>query len=479
MLLRNRTPARNSARRMNVVLLVGAGVYLAAPIAAADNGVTAVGEICMQKVYGAPVTNANRLNCTASDIQLSRAISVSPATCMRGEIFDLTATFETIVTANARYDAAFYFRIDGEGTARGDGPQAAGTCSLSALTAPPAPALKLDADLCGDLNAGTHNVTFTIPDVVCEPGEGTNHLRLPNCTSWHSNQGTACDIGELVGEPIASALDFEPDTKAKCVCDDDFTVPVEVEDATIVVNKTVDPETFPEPGGDATYTVVITNSSKYESVTIATIVDDVYGDLGGGDVDASVTYNDCPALIGEVLAPGASTFCVFQAQVYGAPGTGVTDAADVCVLQDAVAEPICDGDNSSVAIVDKYAAPTLAKTVESCVLDVEYQVVVNNNSDVDTLTVMSLADDRFGEVSTVHPAGGGFDAVTWTDCPTPSESLTIAPMGELRCKFRGKIASETCNVPGHKSTVNSQVVDDDAHANALSGATTVSVTSTP
>ncbi|HEY8379496.1 MAG TPA: hypothetical protein VIK91_23550 [Nannocystis sp.] len=457
--------------------LLGAGVLVIPGVVFADNGPTAVGEICMQRVYGAPMSKSNQLNCTASDIRLSRAISVSPETCMRGEVFDLTATFETIVTANARYDAGFYFRIDGKGTARGDGPDADGICSLSALTSPPAPALNLDADLCGDLNAGTHYLTFTIPGVVCQPGEGTDHLRLPNCTSWHSNHGTACDIDELVDDAVASTLDFEPDTKSKCVCDDDFTVPVLVEDATIVVAKSVDPEVFTEPGGDATYTVVITNMAKFESVTISQIYDDEFGELGTGLVDDRVTYNDCPSLIGEVLGPGESIFCTFKAEVYGEPGTTVTDTVEVCATQAGVSEPACDSDNSEVSIIDNYAPPALEKTVESCMVDVEYQVVVKNNSDVDTLTVQTLTDDKFGDIFEVHPAGGGFDAVTATDCPAPP--ITIEPSGELRCKFRGRIESATCNEPSHASAVTVQMVDDDAAANALSASTMVTVSSSP
>ena len=91
-----------------------AGLMLSAmPALAADSGPTVANTSCMQKVFGAPVSGANKLNCTANDIRLSRAISVSPEKCTAGVRFDLTATFETVVTANARYDAAFFFRTDG------------------------------------------------------------------------------------------------------------------------------------------------------------------------------------------------------------------------------------------------------------------------------------------------------------------------------------------------------------------------------
>jgi hypothetical protein len=193
--------------------------------------------ICMQKVFGTPVTNSNKLNCTANDIRLSRAKFVSPDFCVKGSTFDLTATFETIVTANARYDAGFFFRIDGEtaGTARGDGVDATGKCSLSALTPSVTPAINLDGDSCGDLNSGTYEITFVIPDVKCEAAPGTDQLRLPNCTSWHSNAGTACSVSDPFS--VEDASGFRPDTKSKCVCDDNFTVPVRVEDATVNIRQ--------------------------------------------------------------------------------------------------------------------------------------------------------------------------------------------------------------------------------------------------
>jgi hypothetical protein len=268
----------------------------------------------MQKVFGSPVLNSNKLNCTANDIRLSRAISVSPDTCILGTRFNLTATFETIVTANSRYDAGFFFRIDGGPNARGDGSSARGECSLSALTIPPPPnppALNLDGDTCGDLNSGTYNVTFTIPNVLCQDTNGNGKLNLPNCTSWHSNQGTGCAIED--------AFAFDPDTKSKCVCDDTFEVPVMVEPVEVRVEKSATPTQVPEPGGTVTYTVQITNPAMVESVIIDSIVDDLYGNLGVAN--PNVTDNTCPALIRTTMGPGAGMSCSFKALVSGKCGS--------------------------------------------------------------------------------------------------------------------------------------------------------------
>src|SRR5437773_1932585 len=115
--------------------VVGGLLLSGQPASAVDNGPSLSPSACMQRAFIGPtgnVTNANRLNCTANDIRLSKATSVSPSSCVEGTTFDLTATFETNVTANARYDAGFFFRTDGGSNARGDGNTAGGVCSLSA-----------------------------------------------------------------------------------------------------------------------------------------------------------------------------------------------------------------------------------------------------------------------------------------------------------------------------------------------------------
>jgi hypothetical protein len=459
------------------VLAVGGLLFETQQASAADSGPTVTGDICMQKVFGTPVTNSNRLNCTANDIRLSRAISVSPESCIEGSFIDLTATFETIVTANSRYDAGFFFRIDGGANARGDGSNASGTCSLSALTPPPPanpPVLGLDGDTCGDLNAGTYEVTFTIPNVRCTGVEvnGERVLKLPNCTSWHSNQGTACDISNPFS--TSDVVDFHPDTKSKCVCDDNFTVPVIVEEAKLNVVKLVAPSSVPESGGTVTYTVQISNEADFVSVTIDSILDSEYGDLGDAD-NQNVTENTCDDLIGDVLAPGGSTSCSFKAFVSGDSGDTVPDTVHVCGT-DSGQNEACGEASAEVTITNESEEPTLTKTVQAaaCSVDVTYQVVVSNSSTIDTLTVNALADDKFGDITTAHPAGGGFAQVVSTNCQTGG---TVAKSDNYTCSFVGRITSNSCNFV-HTDTVTGTVTDDDNVQSSPSDSATVTVTTT-
>ena len=424
-------------------------------IEADDNGPTKTGPICMQKVFGTPVANSNLLNCTANDIRLARAVSVFPDSCISGSTIDLQATFEVDVTANSRYDAGFFFRIDGGDNARGDGVNADGICSLSAGASPPPenpPFLDLDGDTCGDLNSGTYLVTFTIPGVACvgvpDPEDPTQQvLKLPNCTSWHNNQGTLCDID--------NAFDFDPDTKSKCVCDDDFTVPVRVEEATITVIKTATPTVVPEPGAEVTYDVQVTNDAEFESVTITTVLDNIYGDLADPS-NPNVTMNTCPGLAGVTLGPGGMTSCSFKAFVAGDAGDVITDIVEVCSTQDSTGAVVCGDDDADVTIDDVSATPMLTKTSMSagCTVDVSYQVVVSNNSEFDTLTVNSLTDDKFGDITMVQ------NNVISTNCDTECDGVTIDPLMNCTCSFVGRIVSQDCNI-NHVDTVTGDVTDDD------------------
>ena len=448
-----------------------AGLMLWAQAASgADSGPTETGDVCMQHVYADPVSNSNSLNCTANDVRISRAVAVSPGSCIENDTFTLTGTFEIDVTANIRYDTGFFFRIDGGSNARGDGTNADGTCSLSKLNTEGNPGLNLDGDSCGDLYAGKYLATFTIPGVKCvgvpDPDNpGQKILQLPNCTSWHSNQGTSCNIN--------SALDFHPDTKSKCVCADTFTVPVIVEEATLEVVKTASPTTAPESGGTITFTVNVTNQASFVSVTIATLTDNIYGNIADSS-NTNVTENSCPDLVGDVLGPKESANCSFKVFVSGNSGDTITDVVEVCSDQNNTGAKICDDDDADVTITDEQSTPSLAKTAQSagCTVNVMYQVVVSNNSSIDTLTVDSLTDNMFGDIT--KDKNSGNTLIDSTNCATGG---TILANGNYTCEFVGTISSSTCSID-HSNTVTAETTDDDGAKSTLTDDATVKVDTT-
>lgn len=480
--------------------LTAAGGFIAAmvvgvqPATAVDNGPTVTGDICMQQVFVGPtgtVANKNTLNCTAGDIRIARAIRVNPDSCIEGTTFDLEATFLVDVTANARYDGGFFFRTDGGDTARGDVTADGGvdgTCSLSGLTPNIPPALDLDGDTCGDLNSGSYEVTFTIPDVSCvgvtDPDNPDQKiLKLPNCTSWHSNQGTACTISDPFS--TEDAFFFDPDTKSKCVCDDDFTVPVIVETATITTTKTASPTKVPETGQDVTYTVMVTNDATFVSVELTTLNDVPFGDLTDSS-NTNIMNSNCGGLVGVVLGPGESVMCTFQVFTSGDAGETIMDTATVCGDQTNTGEEICDDDDAIVTIEDVVSTPALTKTptasaTAACTLevDVTYQVGISNPSTVDTLTVNDLTDDKFGDITLVQG-----DIISTTCVPDLNPATcevggTIAPSSSCSCSFTasisgGIVSGDSCTF-SHDDTVTGNVTDDDDVTSTPSDSATLNV----
>jgi hypothetical protein len=289
------------------------GAFLAVPTVASatDSGPTITDGVCMQTLFGA--APSKKLNCTANDIRVARALpgtaecigtGCADAThCKIGQTFTLRATFEVIVTANERYDAGFYFDINGDPESDG---AYTGTCSLSVLNNFGVPGQNLDGgDFCGDLNAGTYqNVTFTIPNVLCQSNGGIPPaLALPNCTSWHSNAGTLCTKNE----------DATPETKSKCNCDSEFSIPgiVPVPPAGYIGKVATQ--------ASVTYQITVHNTSGKDA-TLSNLSDTVYGNItsvhdaiqttgcanGGNIVANDVTPYSCSFTV-LVSNPGSST----------------------------------------------------------------------------------------------------------------------------------------------------------------------------
>ena len=96
---------------------------------------------------------------------------------------------------------------------------------------------------------------------------------------------------------------------------DDATVAITDLPSSITVTKSANPTSLPEPGGSATFSATVENTSAVDSVTITSLVDDVYGDLDGkGTCDVPQT-----------LAAGASYSCSFSGAVSGNAGSSHRD----------------------------------------------------------------------------------------------------------------------------------------------------------
>jgi hypothetical protein len=450
------------------------GLLLTTPLPA--SALTA--NVCMQTNY----TNhglSQALNCTANDVRVARATNIDVVsggechltnpndpnskvcTCNQGGAVTFSADYEVVLTAQTRYDIGIYFATDGD--PNGDG-ALTGACKLATLDATNSDNfVNLDAapDVCGDINS-SHNpqllhLTLT---TTCTPGTD-GKLKLPNCTSWRQpGSNEVCD----------EATDAFPGSPSKCNCSPGFTVDIFVETATIEVTKTASPTTVPETGGSVTYNVSVKNLAQQASVTLDSLTDNIYGDITSvhGDITSTTCVADNSAAtcqVGGAIAAGATCTCSFTATVPpGDAGGTITDTVTACGTDSFGHSNLCDDDDATVTYTDVRESPVLTKTATAtdCRVDVTYSVVVSNSSAQDTLTLNSLTDDKFGDITTVHAAGSGKEEVVSTSCGQASGAGTlpavIAKSGNYSCTFKGRINS--CSVV-HTNTVTGSATDDD------------------
>ena len=134
------------------------------------------------------------------------------------------------------------------------------------------------------------------------------------------------------------------------VTDDDDAVVTLVIQPLIQVVKTADPLVRAVPGGNFTFTVVVSNPGV-EPVEILTLRDDIYGNIenvsGTGPGGRTFTNSTCGALIGDVLAPGASSApCTFVGSFTNATPASQTDVVTVTGEGTQSGLPVTDNDDA-------------------------------------------------------------------------------------------------------------------------------------
>ncbi len=206
---------------------------------------------------------------------------------------------------------------------------------------------------------------------------------------------------------------------------------------TLEVNKTADPTHLPEPGGEVTFTIAVTNTSE-ETITLTSLLDDVYGDLAG--------HGTCVAP--QAIAAGDDYRCAFSAVVSGNAGDVETDVVTATVSDDEsnLAQASAD---ATVAITDLPSEIAVLKSGEPLSVpepggNVTFTVRVENLSAVDVVTLESLVDDVYGPLD-----GQG-------TCSLPQ---TLLPGDAYTCTFTETIVG----APGDAvtDTITAAGTDDD------------------
>jgi hypothetical protein len=224
--------------------------------------------------------------------------------------------------------------------------------------------------------------------------------------------------------------------------------------ATIEVVKAAVPQSVPETGGLVSYGVSIKNLSAVDTVYIDTLTDTVFGNIAdpsnallaaAGPGGVRTTCN----ILTLTLTPGQLTTCYFYAFLSNEPTVSHVNVLTASGWDDDKA-PVSDSDDETVTFTDVQPNASVDKTVTS--MSVTYSVVVTNLA-AEPMTLTSLADDQFGDL---------------TNNANPNLVSTTCTAGALLAKAGDPGASYTCSFVAnvdespHTNTVTATVDDNDA-----------------
>jgi hypothetical protein len=262
----------------------------------------------------------------------------------------------------------------------------------------------------------------------------------------------SCSFTAFVGSNFG---DSEMDTATAMGTDDNDNHVQASDSANVVVldtpsminmTKTADLTVLDEPGDDVTFTFVVNNTSAVDTVTIDSLTDTVFGDLDG--------QGDCS--VPQVIAAGGSYSCSFTIFVAGNAFDVHTNKATAMGTDDD-GENVMAMDDETLNFNDVPPAASLTK--DATMVVAMFDVMVTNDSDAEALSLESLSDDQFGDITQV--AGD----ILSTDCAVPQ---TIAVGSSYGCSFDAVISTSP-----HTDTVTGTVTDDDTNQVQPSDSATV------
>ncbi len=205
----------------------------------------------------------------------------------------------------------------------------------------------------------------------------------------------------------------------------------------IDVQKSANPTTVKEPGGQVAYSVRITNTSADVDVHITNVVDDKFGDLDddGGNGCFDVPIN---------LAPGQSASCQFTKQVTGAGGTTHVNTVTASGT-DENGNPVSDSDDARVNITERLIDLVIVKDASS---PTPLNGIVNYS-----LTVTNKGPDTATNVQLADPAPAGITYLT----ANPSQGTCNVSASLITCSLGSIAAGQTVTIAitGRATTVGS------------------------
>ncbi|HSM32841.1 MAG TPA: hypothetical protein VK987_02020, partial [Anaerolineae bacterium] len=223
--------------------------------------------------------------------------------------------------------------------------------------------------------------------------------------------------------------------------------------SSIVLTKVASPTELDEPGGNVTFTVTVINDSAVDTVELTELTDDVYGDLA--------SQRDCA--LPQTIPAGGSYACSFSGPVSGVPGDVLTDTVTATATDDD-GNPLSGSASADVTILDTPSSMVVTKTASPIRLDepggpVTFSITLENTSVVDSITIDSLTDVPFGDITSL--AG---------DCAVPQ---VVAAGASYSCSFSVDVVGDAGDVL--TDTVTAAATDDDGNPLSESDVASVAI----
>ena len=255
------------------------------------------------------------------------------------------------------------------------------------------------------------------------------------------------------------------DPNANTATDSDDAVATLVPAPDIEVAKSVTPSFRPEPGGQFTYILLVSNPGPI-ALAITTLVDNIYGNLGSPS-NPDVTSNTCDDLIGDTLAAGGgSATCSFVGTFTGQAGDTETDIVTV-IGTDPNGNTASDDDDAIVTLVPA-AQIAIIKTATPATRPAPggaftFDLAVSNPGPI-AVTITSLVDDVYGNLG--NPSNPNVAANT---CDDLIGDTLAAGGGSTTCSFVGTFTGvagdqeiDTVTVVGQDTNGFTAIDNDDA-----------------
>ncbi len=192
------------------------------------------------------------------------------------------------------------------------------------------------------------------------------------------------------------------------------------------ISESAQPAVRPAPGGNFTFTVAFSNPSATDPVTISSLVDSVYGDLG------TRSSSSCHGLIGATLAPNTTSMtCAFTGPFTGPSSATQTDtvtatgadASGHAVVATGQAMVMLTALTSQIGVTANANPRTLPEPGGAF----SFTLAVSNLS-TNPVTITAVTDTIYGNLATR----------TNSTC-TALIGLTIAPAETSPCSFVGML----------------------------------------